>query len=157
MALILGAGVQGWRRPDDGEVGREGGARSGVRARGGDDRRAAGVDGRRARRPPRASSPAISSASRRSTGAVPALNAVIEVNPDALAIARELDRERKEKGARGPLHGIPVLIKDNIDTADRMETTAGSLALLGSQAGRRTRPSSGGCGRPAPSSSARPT
>ncbi len=62
-----------------------------------------------------------------------ALNAVIEVNPDALAIARELDRERKEKGARGPLHGIPVLIKDNIDTADRMETTAGSLALLGSK------------------------
>ena len=62
-----------------------------------------------------------------------ALNAVIEVNPDALTIARELDRERKEKGARGPLHGIPVLIKDNIDTADRMETTAGSLALLGSK------------------------
>jgi amidase len=62
-----------------------------------------------------------------------ALNAVIEVNPDALTIARELDRERKEKGPRGPLHGIPVLIKDNIDTADRMETTAGSLALLGSK------------------------
>ena len=62
-----------------------------------------------------------------------ALNAVIEANPDALTIARELDRERKEKGARGPLHGIPVLIKDNIDTADKMETTAGSLALLGSK------------------------
>jgi amidase len=63
----------------------------------------------------------------------PALNAVIQINPDALAIARTLDRERKEKGPRGPLHGIPVLIKDNIDTADGMETTAGSLALLGSK------------------------
>jgi amidase len=63
----------------------------------------------------------------------PRLNAVIETNPDALAIARELDRERREKGPRGPLHGIPVLIKDNIDTADLMETTAGSLALLGSK------------------------
>ena len=63
----------------------------------------------------------------------PAINAVIEINPDALAIAKTLDRERKEKGSsRGPLHGIPVLIKDNIDTADRMMTTAGSLALLGS-------------------------
>jgi len=63
----------------------------------------------------------------------PWLNSVIEINPDALAVARELDRERKEKGPRGPLHGIPVLIKDNIDTADKMETTAGSLALLGSK------------------------
>jgi amidase len=63
----------------------------------------------------------------------PRLNAVIQKNPDALAIAREMDRERKEKGPRGPLHGIPVLIKDNIDTADNMETTAGSLALLGSK------------------------
>jgi amidase len=63
----------------------------------------------------------------------PALNAVIEVNPDAVAIARELDRERREKGPRGPFHGIPVLVKDNIDTADAMETTAGSLALLGSK------------------------
>ena len=62
----------------------------------------------------------------------PAINAVIEINPDAVAIAESLDRERKEKGARGPLHGIPILIKDNIDTADRMMTTAGSLALLGS-------------------------
>ena len=61
----------------------------------------------------------------------PAVNSVIEVNPDALKIAEELDRERKEKGARGPLHGVPVLIKDNIDTADRMMTTAGSLALAG--------------------------
>ncbi len=63
----------------------------------------------------------------------PGLNAVLETNPDALAIARGLDRERREKGPRGPLHGIPVLIKDNIDTADKMETTAGSLALLGSK------------------------
>ena len=63
----------------------------------------------------------------------PGLNSVIEVNPDALAIADSLDKERKEKGARGPLHGVPVLIKDNIDTADRMQTTAGSLALLGSR------------------------
>ena len=62
----------------------------------------------------------------------PAVNSVIELNPDALKIADALDRELKEKGARGPLHGIPVLIKDNIDTADRMQTTAGSLALLGS-------------------------
>jgi amidase len=66
----------------------------------------------------------------------PALNAVIQVNPDALAIARELDRERRERGPRGPLHGIPILIKDNIDTADAMETTAGSLALLGSKPAR---------------------
>ena len=62
----------------------------------------------------------------------PAINAVIETNPDALPIATELDRERKAKGPRGPLHGIPVLIKDNIDTHDRMTTTAGSLALGGS-------------------------
>ncbi|MGO4883229.1 MAG: amidase [Bryobacteraceae bacterium] len=66
----------------------------------------------------------------------PALNSVIELNPDALAIAAALDAERKSKGARGPLHGIPVLIKDNIDTADKMMTTAGSLALLGSIAAR---------------------
>jgi amidase len=62
----------------------------------------------------------------------PTLRAVLEVNPDALAIARALDHERKAKGPRGPLHGIPVLIKDNLDTHDRMMTTAGSLALLGS-------------------------
>ena len=62
----------------------------------------------------------------------PALHAVIEVNPDALAIADALDAERKAKGVRGPLHGIPILIKDNIDTADRMKTSAGSLALAGS-------------------------
>ncbi|HYA48072.1 MAG TPA: amidase, partial [Burkholderiales bacterium] len=66
----------------------------------------------------------------------PALNAVIETNPEALTIARELDRERREKRPRGPLHGVPILIKDNIDTADRMETTAGSLALLGSKPAR---------------------
>ena len=63
----------------------------------------------------------------------PAVNSVIEVNTEAQAIAEGLDRERKEKKIRGPLHGIPVLIKDNIDTADKMQTTAGSLALLGSR------------------------
>ncbi len=63
----------------------------------------------------------------------PMVNAVIELNPDALQIADALDQERKSKGPRGPLHGIPVLIKDNIDTADRMNTTAGSLALVGSR------------------------
>ncbi|HEX6576627.1 MAG TPA: amidase family protein, partial [Gemmatimonadaceae bacterium] len=62
----------------------------------------------------------------------PKLNSVIEINPDAMSIARALDAERKSRGARGPMHGIPVLIKDNIDTADRMMTTAGSLALEGS-------------------------
>jgi amidase len=63
----------------------------------------------------------------------PGVNAILEVNPDALSIADALDQERKAKGARGPLHGVPVLIKDNIDTADRMMTTAGSLALVGSK------------------------
>ena len=63
----------------------------------------------------------------------PAVNSVIEVNPEALATAEALDRERKERGPRGPLHGIPVLIKDNIATRDRMQTTAGSLALVGSR------------------------
>jgi amidase len=62
----------------------------------------------------------------------PALRSVIETNPEALAIAESLDAERKLKGPRGPLHGIPVLLKDNLDTADRMTTTAGSLALAGS-------------------------
>lgn len=61
----------------------------------------------------------------------PALRAVIEVNPDAVDIARGLDEERRRQGARGPMHGIPVLIKDNLDTADRQSTTAGSLALEG--------------------------
>jgi amidase len=63
----------------------------------------------------------------------PAVNSVIEVNPDALEIAKGLDKERKQKHLRGPLHGIPILIKDNIDTSDRMMTTAGSLALVGSR------------------------
>jgi amidase len=63
----------------------------------------------------------------------PSIRSVIETNPDALAIAEALDKERKAKDPRGPLHGIPVLIKDNIDTADRMMTTAGSLALVGSK------------------------
>ncbi len=61
----------------------------------------------------------------------PKLNSVIELNPDALAIASALDAQRKVKGPRGPLHGIPVLLKDNIATADSMQTTAGSLALVG--------------------------
>lgn len=61
----------------------------------------------------------------------PAIRSIIETNPDALEIADRLDRERAGSGPRGPLHGIPILLKDNIDTADRMQTTAGSLALLG--------------------------
>ncbi len=61
----------------------------------------------------------------------PSLNAVIELNPEVLGIADQLDAERKSKGPRGPLHGIPILIKDNIGTADRMRTSAGSLALAG--------------------------
>ena len=63
----------------------------------------------------------------------PKLNAVIEINPDALEIASKMDEERKAGNIRGMMHGIPVLIKDNIDTADRMMTTAGSLALVGSR------------------------
>jgi amidase len=66
----------------------------------------------------------------------PALHAVIELNPDALAIAESLDRERKAGKVRGPLHGIPVLIKDNIATADKMSTSAGSLALDGVRASK---------------------
>ncbi len=66
----------------------------------------------------------------------PALRSVIELNPDALSIADALDAERKSGRLRGPLHGIPVLIKDNIDTGDRMMTTAGSLALQGPPAPR---------------------
>jgi amidase len=66
----------------------------------------------------------------------PALRAVIETNPDALAIADALDAERRAGRVRGPLHGVPILIKDNIDTADRMLTTAGSLALEGSRPSR---------------------
>src|SRR5689334_177833 len=64
----------------------------------------------------------------------PTLRSVIEVNPDAADIAAQLDRERAERGPRGPLHGIPVLLKDNLDTQDRMQTTAGSLALAGEPA-----------------------
>ena len=66
----------------------------------------------------------------------PALHAVIELNPEAAAIADALDTERRAGHVRGPLHGIPVLIKDNIDTADKMSTSAGSLALDGSHAAR---------------------
>jgi amidase len=64
------------------------------------------------------------------------LNSVIEVNPDALAIADQLDRERRQNAVRGPLHGIPILVKDNFATDDQMETAAGSLALLGSRVPR---------------------
>ncbi len=64
----------------------------------------------------------------------PAINAVIELNPDALSIADKMDSERKSGKVRGPMHGIPVLIKDNIDTGDNMMTTAGALALEGHKA-----------------------
>ena len=64
----------------------------------------------------------------------PALNAVIELNPDALALAKTADKERKKGLVRGPLHGIPVLLKDNIDTGDKMQTSAGSFALVGKPA-----------------------
>ena len=64
----------------------------------------------------------------------PALNSIIEVNPDALDIARSLDRERATSGPRSSMHGIPVVLKANIDTADQMDTTAGSLALAGHKA-----------------------
>src|SRR5437773_7648043 len=61
----------------------------------------------------------------------PALHAVLETNPEALATAEALDAERKTRGPRGPLHGIPILVKDNLATRDRMQSTAGSLALVG--------------------------
>lgn len=64
----------------------------------------------------------------------PKLKAVLEVNPDAIAIAAALDKERQEQGPRGPLHGIPILLKDNIDTGDRMHTSAGSVALAAHRA-----------------------
>ncbi|SFI70465.1 amidase [Kaistella treverensis] len=64
----------------------------------------------------------------------PILNSIIEINPDALNIAKVMDKERKEGKIRGPLHGIPVVIKDNIDTADKMMTTAGALAMVGNYA-----------------------
>src|SRR4051812_41191386 len=63
----------------------------------------------------------------------PTLNAVIETNHEARKIARQLDKERRDGHVRGPLHGIPVMVKDNIATDDHMETTAGSLALVGSR------------------------
>lgn len=66
----------------------------------------------------------------------PTLNSILEINPDALAIAQSLDEERAATGPRGPLHGIPVLLKDNIATADAMQTTAGSLALVGARVPR---------------------
>ena len=66
----------------------------------------------------------------------PKVFSVLQVNPDARRIARQLDRERQNRGIRGPLHGIPILLKDNIDTGDRMMTTAGSLALVGAPAPR---------------------
>jgi len=62
----------------------------------------------------------------------PVINAIIEINPDAMEIAASLDSERKESGPRGPLHGVPVVLKENIDTSDKMTTSAGSLALEGS-------------------------
>ncbi|RPH54995.1 amidase, partial [bacterium] len=64
----------------------------------------------------------------------PEVFSVLQVNPDARRIARQLDRERRNRGPRGPLHGIPILLKDNIDTGDQMMTTAGSLALVGEPA-----------------------
>jgi amidase len=64
----------------------------------------------------------------------PTLRSIIETNPDALAIADQLDRERAQGRVRGPLHGIPIIVKDNIDTGDQMQTTAGSLALVGPSA-----------------------
>ena len=62
----------------------------------------------------------------------PQLNSIIQVNPDALEIAEMLDKELKDGNVRGPMHGVPIVLKDNIDTHDKMETTAGSRALIGS-------------------------
>ena len=59
----------------------------------------------------------------------PKINSILEINPDAIFIAEALDYERKIKGKRGPLHGIPVLLKDNIETNDSMHTSAGTIAL----------------------------
>jgi amidase len=64
------------------------------------------------------------------------LNAIIEINPEAVSIAKQMDDERKNGKIRGPLHGIPIVIKDNIDTADKMQTTAGSLAMIGNIASK---------------------
>ena len=60
------------------------------------------------------------------------INSILEINPEAIQIAMALDKERKEKGSRGKLHGIPIFLKDNIDTEDKMHTSAGSVALAGS-------------------------
>ncbi len=76
----------------------------------------------------------VSDLDMRTDGGRPVLNSIIEMNPDVLSIADELDKESKAGKLRGPLHGIPVLIKDNIATDDRMMTTAGSLALVGAKA-----------------------
>ena len=84
----------------------------------------------------------------------PTLRSVQEINPDARASAQALDEERRNKGPRGPLHGIPVLLKDNIATADKLETTAG-LSPLSARGRGRTPPLRASCGRPAWSSSAR--
>ncbi len=66
----------------------------------------------------------------------PRVNSIIEVNPDAQDIARQLDAERRAGRVRGPLHGIPIVLKDNVDTGDSMQTAAGSLALVGTPAPR---------------------
>jgi amidase len=86
----------------------------------------------------------------------PSIRAVLEVNPDALAIADQLDRERRNGKVRGPLHGIPILLKDNIETADRMQTTAGSFALEGVPV-KRMHTSPRSCATPGRSSSERAT
>ena len=87
----------------------------------------------------------------------PTLRSVIETNPDALAIAEALDKERKEKGPRGPLHGIPVLVKDNIDTADRMTDHRRLAGPRGLDPGPATPSWRDACARRARSSSARRT
>jgi amidase len=74
---------------------------------------------------------ALDNASKAPGRGVNGLNALIELNPDALAIARAADAERRRGIVRGPMHGIPIVLKDNIDTGDRMQTTAGSIALAG--------------------------
>ena len=76
----------------------------------------------------------------------PGLHAVIAVNPDALAQARTLDAERRAGRVRGPLHGVPILLKDNIETADRMATTAGSLALAANVTGHDAAPGGAAAG-----------
>ena len=87
----------------------------------------------------------------------PALRQVLETNPDALAVAAERDAERRSGRVRGALHGVPILLKDNIGTADRMTTTAGSLALEGSIPADGLVRGRDGCARPAQSCSARRT